>query len=57
MKLKDKYPDNIYLDYKIGRFYLNIPSEKQKSLIYLKKASVKITKTNKDGSLKGMKFQ
>ncbi len=53
MKLKDKYPDNIYLDYKIGRCYLNIPFEKQKSLIYLKKASVKITKTNKDGSFKG----
>ncbi len=54
MKLKDRYPDNYYLDYKIGRCYLNIPFDRQKSLIYLKLASnsVKISKTNKDGSFK-----
>jgi tetratricopeptide (TPR) repeat protein len=52
MKLKDRYPDNAYLDYKIGRCYLNIPFEKQKSISYLQKAEVKMSRTSKDGNFK-----
>lgn len=52
MKLKDRYPDNAYLDYKIGRCYLNLPADKQKSLDYLQHAILKISITNKDGSFK-----
>jgi hypothetical protein len=42
-KLKEKYPENYYLDYKIGRCYLNIPYERSKSVFYLERASSHIS--------------
>ncbi|MDP4207747.1 MAG: tetratricopeptide repeat protein [Bacteroidota bacterium] len=37
-KLKDEFPDNYSLDYRIGRCYLNIPYESKKSVKYLEAA-------------------
>lgn len=37
-RVLEKYPDNHYLYYKIGRCYLNIPYLRQQSLTYLQKA-------------------
>jgi Periplasmic component of the Tol biopolymer transport system len=38
VKLKDQIPDNYNLSYKIGRCYLNLPYEKQKSIAFLEDA-------------------
>lgn len=38
IKLKEQIPDNYNLSYKIGRCYLNLPYEKQKSIAFLEDA-------------------
>lgn len=39
MQLSRQFPGNDYISYKIGRCYLNIPFEKEKSVKFLQKAS------------------
>lgn len=52
IKLSLLYPSNDNINYRIGRCYLNIPYEKQKSVEYLLKASKNINPDYKEGSLK-----
>jgi hypothetical protein len=49
IQLKEKYPDNYNIDYRIGRCYLNIPYEKTKAIIYLEKAIKNISPDYKEG--------
>jgi tetratricopeptide (TPR) repeat protein len=51
-KLKDEFPDNYNLDYKIGRCYLNIPFERQKATAYLERAAQHTSITYKNETLK-----
>lgn len=51
-KLKDKFSDNYNLDYRIGRCYLNIPYELQKSVACLETAVKHISLTYAESDLK-----
>jgi hypothetical protein len=51
MKLKEEFTDNFNLDYRIGRCYLNMPFEKQKSIAYLENAVKDMAPFRKDASL------
>jgi tetratricopeptide (TPR) repeat protein len=42
-KLKDQSPDNFFLDYRIGRCYLNLPYNRSKALAYLERAAKHIS--------------
>lgn len=52
IQLKDKYPGNYNLDYKIGRCFLNMPYDKQKSIQYLENAIKHISIIYKESSFK-----
>jgi len=52
IKLKEAFANNYNLDYKIGRCYLNMPYERQKSVIYLENAVKHISIIHKESSLK-----
>lgn len=49
IQLKEKFPNNYNLDYRIGRCYLNIPYEKSKAIAYLEKAVKNISLDYKEG--------
>jgi tetratricopeptide (TPR) repeat protein len=52
IRLKDQFPDNYNLSYRIGRCYLSLPYEKQKSIDYLKDAVKHNSGKSKVNSLK-----
>lgn len=52
VKLKEKFPNNYNLDYRIGRCYLNIPYERQKAIVYLENAVKHISLNAKESSFK-----
>ena len=54
-RVLEKYPDNHYLFYKIGRCLLNIPYAKSQSIQYLQKACLKTPLVIKPGSFKADK--
>jgi hypothetical protein len=49
IQLKETYPANYNLDYRIGRCYLVIPYEKLKAITYLEKAAKHISAEYKEG--------
>jgi tetratricopeptide (TPR) repeat protein len=52
IQLSLSYPENDNINYRIGRCYLNIPYEKEKSILYLETASKNINPQYKGESLK-----
>jgi hypothetical protein len=54
IKLKEEYANNYNLDYKIGRCYLDMPYEKQKSIVYLENAIKHISSVYKESSFREM---
>ena len=52
MRVHEKYNDNHYLSYKIGRCYLKLPYERDKALPYLLKAKEKDPLVQQNGSFK-----
>ncbi|HEY4789066.1 MAG TPA: tetratricopeptide repeat protein, partial [Bacteroidales bacterium] len=55
IKLKDEFPNNYNLDYKIGRCYLNMPYEKTKAITFLETAVDNISIVSRDNTLKEQK--
>ena len=49
LEILRSYPDNANIDFRIGQCYLNIPTEKNKSIPYFEKAIVKITDKYREG--------
>jgi len=52
VKLKETIPNNYNLDYKIGRCYLNLPYEREKSIDYLESAVKHISLLSKETTIK-----
>lgn len=52
IKLKDQFPNNFNIDYKIGRCYIYLPYEKQRAPDYLERASKHISLAYKEGNYK-----
>lgn len=52
IKLKDQFPNNFNIDFKIGRCYIYLPYEKQRAPDYLERASKHISLAYKEGNYK-----
>ncbi|RPH33674.1 MAG: hypothetical protein EHM93_04225 [Bacteroidales bacterium] len=49
LEIKRSYPNNANIDFRIGQCYLNIPTEKNKSIPYFEKAIAKISDKYREG--------
>jgi len=49
LEIQRSYPENANIHYRIGQCYLNIPTEKNKSIPYLEKAIAKINDKYREG--------
>ncbi len=49
LEIKRAFPNNANIDFRIGQCYLNIPNEKNKSILYFQKAIVKVSDKYKEG--------
>ncbi len=49
LEIQKSYPNNANIDYRIGQCYLNIPTEKNKSIPYFERAISKITDKYREG--------
>ena len=49
LEIQKSYPNNANIDYRIGQCYLNIPTEKYKSIPYFEKAVSKISDKYREG--------
>ncbi|NVO10512.1 MAG: PD40 domain-containing protein [Bacteroidales bacterium] len=49
LEIQRSYPENANIQYRIGQCYLNIPTEKNKSIPYLQKAITKINDKYREG--------
>lgn len=49
LEIQRSYPENANIQYRIGQCYLNIPTEKNKSIPYLEKAIAKINDKYREG--------